>query len=55
MFQAVFTEQVLVQVDGRVAAAVGEEALAGAVAVVDLAEEEVLLAVVVQVEVGKYC
>jgi hypothetical protein len=51
----VFTEQVLVQVDGRVAAAVGEEVLAGAVEVVDLAAEADLLEVVVQVEVGKYC
>ena len=55
MFRVEDIEQVLDQVDGQVEAAVGEEVLAGAVAVVDLAEEEVLSAAVVQVEAGNYC
>ena len=55
MFLVEYIEQVLDQVDGQVEAAVGEEVLAGAVAVVDLAEEEVLLAEEGRVEVGKYC
>jgi hypothetical protein len=55
LFQVEYIEQVLDQVDGQAEAAVGEEVLAGVVAVVDLAAAAVLLAAAVQAEAGKYC